>query len=320
MTLAEYVAEQWLPRKTHRLAENAIRAYRSALEHHVLPRFGDVAIATITTRQVRAWLEDELVRTGSDNTVRAYHSALSTVLMDAVLDGLAESNPAHGASKRLYTSRPACEPKAMTPEERFSFLLYAREDRYWAHDLFCFASRTGLRLGELLALRKRHVHLATKVVAVESTYHGSGRHGRTKNKKPRMVELSPDACRVAERIVDRAEPPHYWLFPGRSGEQPLHPSSVEVSFERIRQAASLPADLTVHALRHTYASILAARGVPAQWIQQQLGHANFRVTMDLYGGWLQALRPELAALADDDQRHPTLRLVRPRSAGAVTAA
>lgn len=320
MTLTEYVVTRWLPRKTHRLSDNAVRAYRSALEHHVLPRFGDAELASLTTRVVREWLEDELVRCGNDNSVRARHGALSTVLMDAVIDGLVDNNAAHGASKRLYTLAPACEPKAMTPEERFTFLLYAREDRYWAHDLFFLASRTGLRLGELLFLQRRHVYLNQCALRVTGTYHGAGRDGRTKNKKERVVELSPDAVRCTERLLQFVVNPKDWLFPGRYGERPLHPSSVECAFERIRAAAGLPAGLSVHSLRHTYASICAARGADPRWLQAQLGHANFRITMDLYGAWLQAMRPELAALADDDQRHPPLRLVRPRVKKATTAA
>lgn len=317
------LAERWLTKKTHRLGERSVLAYRSALTHHVLASFGLRELAEITTREVRDWLEDRLAVYQNDNSVKAMQYAFSSVMMDAVIDGLATHNPVHGAGKRLYKATAgAHSPGAMTPEERFTFLLYARGDRRWAYDAFFLDSRTGLRLGELAALQRKHVQIGEMIVDgetrrvgsifVQHQYHGAGRLSPPKHGKTRMVELSPDAIACAERLVDGCPDEQDWLFPSPQSNWPLHPANFEQAFVRVRDDAGLGKELTFHSLRHTYASICAARGVPAQWLQRQLGHADFRVTMNLYGAWLRAVQPDAAATADDDGRHPPLRLVRPR--------
>ena len=73
--------------------------------------------------------------------------------------------------------------------------------------------------------------------------------------------------------------------------------------------AQLPEHYTIHSLRHTYASLLLAQGAPPPWVQQQLGHAHYSITVDLYGSWLRSRRPDLVALLDrEPARHGPQRL------------
>lgn len=308
MTVRDYCL-RWLDTRTARLAPNAVRAYRSALLHHVIPCLGDIALATLTTRDVRAWLQDAL-RGRPANAVRAWHSALSTVLTDAVLDGELATNVAHGAGRRIYASRLAVPPKALVPAQVHALIVASRlTGSAWAPDALTVYSRTGLRLGELAALSAADV--LADGLRVERTYHGAGRFGPPKNGRARIVECSPGTRRVLERLVDQATPPDRWLFPGRAG-RPLSPAAIESAFRQAAAIAQLPGHYTVHSLRHTYASLLLAHGAPAQYVQAQLGHAHYAITVDLYGSWLRTPRPDLVALLDaEPSRNGTTRLERP---------
>lgn len=305
MTLREY-ADSWLTQKTARLKPNAVRSYRSALMHHVIPGLGDAELAALTTVRIRRWLQVQFDAGRVTNSVRAAHAALSTVLMDAVLDGLIPTNVAHGAGRRLWDGRgKPMARKALKAHELAALLDAARRLLVrWPHDLFTLAAKTGLRVGELLALRVCHVLFDEGVLRVEQAYHGNGRFGPTKNGKARLVELSPGALELLARLVDQAGAPNALLFPGRVPGQPLNVSTVAWVFDRAVTRAGLVMRFTMHDLRHTYCSTLLAHGAPAQWVQRQVGHANYATTVDVYGSWLREPRPDLVAILDREPEPP----------------
>jgi integrase len=312
MTLAAYV-EKWLCSHTGRLAPNSRRAYTSALLLHVLPALGGLELEDLTSDIIRQWLTVESAAARPANTLKSYLAALSTVLTDALIDGVVAQNAAHGAGRRLLPGRALAAPKAMTPEELESFLIASRQlGSAWAADAFLVYSRTGLRLGELLALQKRSLLLEEAAVRVESTYHGGAAgFGHPKGGKARLVELSPATVRVLERRADEFHTPGAFLFPGPDVHKPLHPGTVEWRFDQAAGIAALPEHYTVHSLRHTYASLLLAAGAPPQWVQQQLGHAHYSITVDLYGSWLRQRRPDLTAILDrEPARHGIVRAER----------
>ena len=305
MTLEEYAA-RWLASRTGRLAPNSRRAYESALRNHVVPALGALELADLTTCHVRAWIAQELAARRPPNAIKAFVGALSTVLTDALIDGVVGHNAAHGAGRRLMPGRSATAPKAMTPGELHAFLLATRQlGSHWAADAFLVYSRSGLRLGELLGLEKRHVLVEDQALRIEQTYHG-GRLGMgpPKGGKARLVELSPATTRALERRIEALDTPGCVVFPGPDLRKPIHPGTVEWAFDQAAGIAALPEHYTVHALRHTYASLLLVAGAPPQWVQQQLGHAHYAITVDLYGSWLRQRRPDLTAILDrGPERH-----------------
>lgn len=307
MTLADYV-DRWLATRTARLAPNAVRAYQSALTHHVLPVLGPLELEDLTAQTIRAWIGSECRRPA--NTVKSYLAALSTVLTDALIDGLVEHNAAHGAGRRLFPGRSQTAPKALTPHELDAFLLATHQlGSHWAADAFLTYSRTGLRLGELLALEKRHLLAEEAALRIEATYHGGHRgFGPPKSGHARLVELSPRTRDLLLRRGEQLPTGGCFLFPGADLRKPIHPSTVEWAFDQAASIAALPERYTVHSLRHTYASILLANGAPPQWVQQQLGHAHYAITVDLYGSWLTQRRPDLTAILDrEPARHGVVR-------------
>jgi len=296
-----------------RLAPNSRRAYASALKHHVLQAFGDLELADLTTDKIREWLTIEQAAGRSTNSLKALHGALSTVLTDALIDRLVGQNAAHGAGRRILPGRSATAPKAMTLEELHAFLLATRQvGSHWAADAFLVYSRTGLRLGELLGLEKRHLMLEAPAIRIEQTYHGGQLGlGPPKGGKARLVEVSSVTAQVLERRAEQLETAGCFLFPGPDLRKPLHPGTVEWAFDQAAGIAAIAENYSVHSLRHTYASLLLAAGAPPQYVQQQLGHSHYAITVDLYGSWLTQRRPDLVALLDrEPTRHGIVRLER----------
>jgi integrase len=301
MLLRDYVTA-WLGRPQPRLAPTTLHAYESALRLHVVPALGDRPVATLRPPDIRAWLLARLA-TRPRNSVRAMFIALSTVLADAVLDGECATNAAHGAAHRVWPARVIEAPKALTPDQLRRLLLASDLDRTrWLGPLVRVDSRTGLRLGELLALEPGDIQAASSTLRVERTYHGAGQFGPVKSRRPRFVDVTAATLVVLEARAALGQP---WLFANPSGRNPLSPSRVERAVRRAVARAGLPSTCTVHSLRHTYASLLLAAGAPAQWVQRQLGHQSYQLTVDTYGSWFPAQRPDLISLLDaEPRRHP----------------
>ncbi|HME29631.1 MAG TPA: tyrosine recombinase XerC [Pseudolabrys sp.] len=128
---------------------------------------------------------------------------------------------------------------------------------------------SGLRLSEALSLKQSDVHSDTEALVVTG-----------KGNKTRMVPILPQ---VAKAIVDYVivcpfkPPPDGPLFVGERGG-PLSPRIVQLTMARLRGALGLPDSATPHALRHSFATHLLARGGDLRAIQELLGHASLSTT------------------------------------------
>jgi integrase len=314
MTLADYT-ERWLTAHTARLAPNTVLAYRSALSNHVVPWLGVFALGELTTPIVRTFLGAHLAAGRRRTTVQAYQAALSTVLTDAVIDGELAANPAHGASRRLWPRHQRGEPKALNADQLR--VLFAATDRYsprWFQMFVRIAARTGLRLGEQLALRPESLLPDVPAVRITHAYHGAGRFGPPKHGRTRVVEVSPETMRLLTMRANTGDP---YLFTGHGGERPLCLTTPCLEMTSAVAHAGLPAYFTLHCLRHTYASTLLVAGAPPQWVQQQLGHASITLTVDVYGSWLSTRRPDLLRVLEGIDEAIAHRGPAPAAAGGV---
>ena len=172
--------------------------------------------------------------------------------------------------------------------EEVARLVVATREPYGA--LIDFAARTGMRAGEIGALRMAQVDLLHRTVRVEASLSdvaGELRREKPKTGEKRNVVLSEALCRELREYLAAGRPrgPGDYLFSGVGGPaQPVRQSWLYARvFKPAVKAAGLPAGLRFHDLRHSCASLLIAHGVPPKAVQAHLGHATFAVTMDRYG-------------------------------------
>jgi len=167
-----------------------------------------------------------------------------------------------------------------------------RTPRYYS--FFLFLARTGLRLGEARSVRWGDLDLERREVRVERTVADeSKRIGTPKAGHARTADLSRalvTALRHLE-VESKAEKLHRgwrdsprWVFPNIQGDV-LDADKIRSAFKRALRAARLPEHFTPHSLRHSYASILIAEGVSPAYVQRQLGHSTYTLTVDTYGKW-----------------------------------
>lgn len=125
----------------------------------------------------------------------------------------------------------------------------------------------GLRVTEALALQLRDVDSTRMVLTV--------RHG--KGDQDRQVPLS-SVLLEALRVYWRVYRPPSWLFPSRTVDQPLGPSTIQRAVKAARSRAGIAKPVTPHTLRHSYATHLMEAGTDLRVIQTLLGHRSLRTT------------------------------------------
>ncbi|MDQ3378708.1 MAG: site-specific integrase [Actinomycetota bacterium] len=164
-------------------------------------------------------------------------------------------------------------------------------------NLVLLAALTGLRQGELFALRDRNVDLTARTVqVVHGAYEGELVPVKTRASR-RRVDLSSTAARVLRRQLLARRPNDLGVvFPSPRGEL-LNDDNFRHRVFRPAVRRTGLARLRFHDLRHTYAALMVAAGAHPKYLQAQMGHSSIRVTLDLYGHLLpDANRSVLAEL------------------------
>jgi integrase len=283
-TLYSEVVAEWMKAKMFR-KERTRQGYESLMANHVLPPFGSVAVGRISKKDVQQWAKELGQRGVGPGTVRnAYRNILKPSLDFAVEQGYLRSNPA--ANVKLAPSQRE-EMSYLDPKE-----IRVLADEITAHYrlLILFAAFTGLRAGELAALRVGRLDLMRRTVFVAesaSAVTGKGTvYGPTKTYAVRSVPIPKFLIDdLAEFIADRASDPDAFVFTSPTGE-PLHHSNFYRRHFRPAVVRALPPHLhglRFHDLRHTCAALMIDTNANPYAIMKRLGHSSISVTYDRYG-------------------------------------
>jgi integrase len=296
VTLSDYLHNEWLPGVDLELAVTTAALYRTIAEAYVIPRLGGRRLDTLSSADLTR-LYAELLESGgrggralAPRTVRHVHTTLRKALADAVEARLIPYNPAEAAKAPRRTETR--EPAVWTPEQVRAFLAVAIEDRLAA--LWTLAASTGMRRSELLGLRWSDLNLDMGDLSVRQVWVAYGKTHALKEPKTeasrRTMPLSPAAVlalrrhRKSQQGERFAAGPAYessgLVFTDELGAA-LPPDQVSAAFRRIAKAAGLP-PLTLHGLRHTFATVGLDAGVDVLYVAELLGHSTPSVTMNIY--------------------------------------
>lgn len=265
VTFAEF-AERWLD--TYVRANNKpteCDTKRKILRCHLLPAFGASRLDAITARRIETLKAEKLSSGLAPKTVNNILTVLSSSLRCAVEWQVLAAAP----KIRLLRVGPQ-RFDYLRPDEVAAMLADGSEPR-WA-DLVRFALRTGLRLGELRALRWEDVDMADRTIVVRRS---RTRNYETspKNHRERVVPLAPDVAALLERRVSRSG----YVFASSVGT-PLGETRMHRALERLCARVGLRR-IGWHALRHTFATELVRRCAPLPVVKELLGHATIEMTM-----------------------------------------
>jgi integrase len=271
--------EQWAARWQEDYARGAVatrRTYGYACRQ-IVSDIGSHKLADITRPEAKA-----LANQWSRNTTRVAR----TMFADALRDGLCQHNPF--TSLRLETPKGRKDITALTePEiEQLADVARAQHGDYGdeAAALVLFAAYTGLRPGELAALRWSDLDPSNRRATVRHALDGQGGLKAPKNGKPRRIVLPPQALRALS-LIARPLRDDEFVFHTPRGRR-LTKGTLAYLWRPIAVAwrAQGGRDLDMHELRHACATLLLERQLSPADVALQLGHTDGgRLVQTLYG-------------------------------------
>ncbi len=280
---------------------------------HLIPGLGKKKLKTLSPSDVAGYYRRKLDGGHSAASVHKMHETLHKALKQAVRWGYMSKNPADDVDA---PSRSTEEVTPLTREEAKRLLETVCEagDRLGA--LYVVALHTGLRQGELLALKWEDLDLEARKLQVRRTLTKDGGKltvGPTKTAKGRRtVKLTRDAVaalrghltRQLEEIDGLGD---YFKDNGlafcTSKGTFINPSNLrdakrKGSFRSLLAQAGLPA-ITFHQLRHTAATILLLKNVNPKIVSEMLGHASIAITLDTYSHVLPNMQDSAVAAMEE---------------------
>jgi integrase len=307
--LAAHFTLNEIPTKAHSTQEG----YKSFLALHVVPKWGKYSLSNVKSVEVDGWLRDLKKIDGkpaSPATKTKIRNLMSVLFSHAIRNEWASRNPITSVRTSALRLRT---PDILTAGE-FQALLLELSQR--ERVMVLLAGSTGLRRGELIALRWRDVNSKLNQANVtHSVWHNV--EGDTKTEASRKpVPLHPIVVEELKkwRIASLYCSEDDYLFPSivKNGVQPIQPDMILK--RHIRPALvrlGVNKRIGWHSFRHGLATMLRQKGVDIKTAQELLRHANSRITMDIYQQALSEEKRVAASLAFDglfekgDSQHPS---------------
>lgn len=246
------------------------RGYRSVINAHLLPAFGEMPVEQLTTPAIEQWVARF---DGSPRTRNKVLIQLGGILRRAKKVYGLPTNPAAEVEK--FQPKASGDIEVFSPEEVWALVRAAESEQDGA--VFLAAAFTGLRMGELLALRWRDVDFAGNVVRVRASYY-LGQLTTPKSGKVRAVPLAPPVASALAGLGQR----EFWIgeddlvFVGEAGGY-LDGSALRRRYKRALSRAGLRS-LRFHDLRHVFGTRMIAKA-DIRRVQEWMGHADVQTTM-----------------------------------------
>lgn len=278
----------------HNHKESTRENYRIALDNHFLPVFGNRTLDQIKKKDIKDFLfikQDEGLSSGRVTNLKAY---LSSIFSQAEDDEIISKNPVAKTGK--FIKKPEETEEKIVPftwEEKNKLEDTMKEYYPRWYPFILTALRTGLRVGELIALQPEDLDFEGMFITVCRNC-VRGRITSTKSGKIRKVDMSPQLAKVLKRwLIECKEEalkkgwgkPPEWLFYTKEGHM-INPRSLNWDILRKWLKKAGLRRVTFHSLRHSYATLRLQKGDNILDVSKQLGHHDIKITIKTYYHWI----------------------------------
>lgn len=301
LTVAVFL-NQWLEQvQGPKLAYLTRQRYGDHLRLHIVPQLGHLRLKHLNPMIIQEAMNRLSEKGLSPATVRYSLTVLRAALKYAIRCQMLRQNPA------LAVESPSIEHKekrALNDDQAAALWNALQEHRLFS--LFFVAAYTGLRQGELLALRWADINFEdSKIHVRHSLYREDGKATlkQPKSRKSRRVHIMPSqvvevlAMRKSQQDQERLLEEGRWeeqgfIFTTKHG-RPLNGTNVSHRFRELQEQAGL-SPVSFHELRHTYGSIAIRAGVPLPHVSELMGHSQISVTADFYSHFQEPAQKDAA--------------------------
>lgn len=281
-----YYCEEWLHLEKGKIKESSYVKYDAILKNHILPKLGGCFPPGITSPLVEQFKQELLEKELAVKTVRDILAVLHTILKYTA----AQFPGVFPTVEIAYPKEPKKEARVLDINEQRRFVTYLQTDMDECKFGILLALLTGLRIGEICALRWENVSLKDKMIRVDSTmqrlqdFEGTG-DGKTRvmigtpksDTSIRTIPLTERAVRLCVQFDPHR--PAAFLLTGT--EQFMEPRQVQRRLAKYTKECGLEG-VHFHTIRHTFATRCVEAGFEIKSLSEILGHSSTTITLDRY--------------------------------------
>ncbi len=288
-----YWLDEWLRSKKMSVKESTYIRYMKTIENHITPVLGKYPMDKISTELMERYVTDKLQSGKMDASGGLGAKTMSDILV--IIKESFKYAKSYGINivcdfNRISFKKAQKEMRVLSPleEQRLVSVLMDTTDRYKMGVFICLY--TGIRIGELCALKWKHISLTEKTIKIEQTMQRlQYEHTMTDNKTHIVVTepKSNSAYRtipLPDFVIDIIKP-----FVGHSegyilsenGCSVIEPRTMQNRFKSYLHSGGID-NSNFHALRHTFATRCVEAGFDIKTLSEILGHSSVKITLDKY--------------------------------------
>ncbi len=281
------VCDEWLQCNQLRLKPSTCVKYQSVINKHIKPALGERSLSGLSSTAIGQFSADLLDVQGlAPKTVKDI-----LVLLHSILEYGQKQYPGMVASIDIpYPRNPPREMRVLSQGEQRILAEYLQRDLCPCKFGILLTLWTGMRIGEICALRWDHISLQDQSIRIDTTMQRLRSSDSDNLHKTRILLDSPKTASSVRTIplgnyvtalCRRMEPEDRHTYVLTGTERYMEPRLLQYYFQRYLTACGLK-DVTFHTLRHTFATRCVEAGVEIKSLSEILGHANTTITLNRY--------------------------------------
>lgn len=285
--------DEWLLKKQEVVKESTYIRYSNMIENHIRPALGKYPINKISTELVEQFITSASKNGRLDNSGGLSPKSINDML--AVIREVFKytynagvNNTCNLSQITIRKNQSEMRVLSLSEEKKLIAVLMSETDRYKIGVYICLF--TGIRIGELCALRWEHISFEEKTLTVKQTMQRLQIGDGTSTAKTTVVITEPKSFAAVRTIplpdflVEVLRPfagtKNAYILSGRS-EKYVEPRTMQYRFKTYLDEGQI-ADANFHSLRHTFATRCIENGFEIKSLSEVLGHTNVKITMDRY--------------------------------------
>lgn len=301
-TVQQYMGNWLITVKKNTLKPKSYDRLETTLKYQIYPYIGNLQISALTSDDVQTMINQLRDEGKSYSTIKKAYDAVNECFRTGIIKKSVITNPALGVTLPSNIKKRSSDIKYFTKDEIDRLIPVATSIYQNGNSVFRlgyiipFGLHTGLRIGEILGLKWANVDMDNMTATVTDTLAVVKNRDKDAETKYKLIEQTSTKSISGQRTIELNSIAYnallqikeitgegIYVFESKN-KKPITPKNMDRLIRNAEVRAQFPEDrmLGFHALRHTFASMLFAKGADVKTVSEALGHSSVKITYDIY--------------------------------------